>query len=67
MKTWPLDTVTSTVSVSLSGNSLSAPNVTVRLNVSVTSAVTSGAVKLGVSVVAPVRLTVGAPPVCCHE
>ena len=67
MKSWPRDTVTFTVSVSLSGFSVPAPNVTVRLNVSVTSAVTSGAVKLGVSVAAPVRLTVGVPPVCRHE
>ena len=66
-ETVPADTVTFTVSVSLSGNSVPAPNVTVRLNVSVTSAVTSGAVKLGVSVAAPVRLTVGVPPVCRHE
>ena len=54
--------VTSTESVALS-----SPAVTVNVNVNITSAVTFGAVKLGVAVVAPVRLTVGLPPVWLHE
>ena len=55
-------TVTSTVSLALSPAA-----VTVSVNVSVASTVTSGAVKLGVAVVAPVRTTVGLPPVWRHE
>ena len=54
--------VTSTESVAMS-----SPAVTVSVNVSVTSSDTFGAVKLGVAVVAPVRTTVGLPPVWLHE
>ena len=55
-------TVTSTVSAALS-----LPARTSSRNVSVASAVTLGAVKLGVAVVEPVRLTFGLPPVWLHE
>ena len=56
-------TVTSTVSVALA-----PPAVTVSVNVNVTSDVRpDGAVKLGVAVADPVRLTFGLPPVWLHE
>ena len=43
------------------------PSLTVRVNVSVASAIRFGAVNEGVCVVAPVNVTVGVPPVCVHE
>ena len=46
---------------------LAPPAVTVSVNVSVTSAITNGAVKRGVAVVAPVSATFGVPPVWLHE
>ena len=56
-------TVTFTVSVMLS-----LPTVIVSVNVRTSSAVRSGAVKLGVAVVAPVNVTVERPPpVWLHE
>ena len=55
-------TVTFTVSVSLSPSA-----VTVSVNLSVVSSSTSGAVKRGLAVVAPVSVAVGLPLVCCHE
>ena len=60
------DTVTSTVSVSVS--IASEPTPTVSVNVSVTSLVRPvGAVKPAVAVFAPVSVTVGLPPVWLHE
>ena len=46
---------------------LSPPAVTVSVNVSVASDATSGAVKPGVAVDAPVKITLGLPPVWRHE
>ena len=55
-------TVTATESVALA-----PPAVTVSVNVRTAFAFSSGAVKLGVAVVEPVRLTFGLPPVWLHE
>ena len=47
--------------------SLAVPSLTVRVNTRSVLAVTVGAVKVGLTVVGPVRVTDGVPLVCAHE
>ena len=63
VRTGAANTVTSTVSMAPSP---SAVTVSVKVNV-VSTGRSTGAVKFGVVVFAPVRVTVGLPPVWVHE